>query len=123
MSYSSISRTDIIRYISFLCAGAIVALTKLGPHTIHNLVLPNLKDYVATLEDTMTALAPDASAEDRVRRLEATKCFSALLVSPVTLCRLAGVALCLFTLLPSFRPCAICSCFRALLLPQCAFDD
>jgi hypothetical protein len=69
--------------------GAIVALTKLGPHTIHNLVLPNLKDYVATLEDTMTELAPDASPEERVRRLEATKCYSALLVSPMTHCLLA----------------------------------
>ena len=73
-----------IRLKSCSSSGAIVALTKLGPYTIHNLVLPNLKDYVATLEDTMTELAPDASAEERVRRLEATKCYSALLVSPMT---------------------------------------
>ena len=66
-----------------LVAGAIVALTKLGPHTIHNLVLPNLKGYIATLEDTMAELGPDASADERVRRLEATKCYSALLVSPM----------------------------------------
>lgn len=53
--------------------GAIVGLTKLGPHTIHNLVLPHLQAY-------MTRLEPERlSATDSVKRLEASKCYSALL--------------------------------------------
>ena len=52
--------------------GAIVALTKLGPHTIQKLVLPNLKAY-------MTRLQPEQEASDPIKRQEATKCFSALL--------------------------------------------
>ena len=59
--------------------GAIVALTKLGPHTIHSLVLPNLKEFIGALEPSISALAPDSSVEERIKRLEATKCYSALL--------------------------------------------
>ena len=47
-------------------AGSVVALTKLGPLTIHNLVLPNLKSYMARLE-------PELNDSKPLKRLEASK--------------------------------------------------
>ena len=47
-------------------AGSVVALTKLGPLTIHNLLLPNLKSYMARLE-------PELNDSKPLKRLEASK--------------------------------------------------
>jgi hypothetical protein len=58
----------------------------------------------------MAELAPDASAEERVRRLEATKCYSALLVSRTNAHartgRRASDNMCCFLLLPLAQNCA-----------------
>eukprot|EP01050_Picozoa_sp_SAG11_P011040 SAG11_NODE_1143_length_5699_cov_9.955000_1_plen_562_part_00 len=58
--------------------GAAVALSALGPHTIHTLLLPNLKTYMRRLEPELTStLSP-------LRRSEASKCYGALLMAAGT---------------------------------------
>ena len=75
----------------------------------------------------MAELAPDASAEERVRRLEATKCYSALLVSRtnahartgrrLTTCAVFGCCRSLRTA-PGSTSIAIGRCTRTLIRPR-----
>jgi len=56
--------------------GAIVGLSALGHYVIQLLVLPNLKTYIKLLEPELNSAAP-------IKRMEARKCFEALLVTTI----------------------------------------
>jgi hypothetical protein len=53
--------------------GAIVGLSSLGHYVTQLLILPNLKSYLTLLE-------PELNGTNAIRRLEAKKCYGALLV-------------------------------------------
>jgi hypothetical protein len=53
--------------------GAIVGLSSLGHYVTQLLILPNLKSYLTLLE-------PELNGTNTIRRLEAKKCYGALLV-------------------------------------------
>ena len=57
--------------------GAVVALTALGPHTIHTLLLPNLRSYMNKLEPELSS----AAQNNPRKRAEAAKCHGALMMA------------------------------------------
>ena len=62
-------------------AGAIVGLAALGPQAVRMQLLPNLEPYVELLEGLMGAGPGAQPQHDEIRRLEAARCYGALLAA------------------------------------------